>query len=162
MIFCLRPGHFLLSLSARLSARIAEEAYADVLESIQRVKPMLQELHQEYSLALVSNFGGNLETVVAELGIDSLFQAVIDSTVVGIAKPDPGIFALTLEQMGIRADEAVMVGDSYDRDIEPAKALGLATVFLHGRSWKQPVSTEKADHIIKSIFELPSVLDMIR
>jgi HAD superfamily hydrolase (TIGR01509 family) len=60
------------------------------------------------------------ECVAADLQVFS-FQA-------GYAKPSPEIFMVALEAAGVPAEEAVMVGDSYDKDIRPAAALGMATI----------------------------------
>lgn len=156
--YLVQNGAISSGVAASLASRIAEEAYADVKQSIARVKPMLSTLSKTYQLGLVSNFAGNLVTVARELEIESLFQVIIDSAVVGVSKPDLQIFALAIKQLKIQGGEAVMVGDSYDRDIEPAKALDIRTVFLHSRSWKEPESTAKADYTIKSILELPQAL----
>ena len=48
----------------------------------------------------------------------------------GVAKPDPALFIAALGAVGARPDEAVMVGDSLDKDIVPAAALGLRTVWV--------------------------------
>ncbi|MFL5914002.1 MAG: HAD family hydrolase [Gaiellaceae bacterium] len=46
----------------------------------------------------------------------------------GVAKPAPEIFERALDAAGVGAADAVMVGDSYEKDIEPARALGIGTI----------------------------------
>lgn len=48
----------------------------------------------------------------------------------GLAKPDPDLFAEVLRRAGAHASDAVMVGDSYDKDIAPAAAAGMRTVWV--------------------------------
>lgn len=61
------------------------------------------------------------------LPIDELFEVVVDSGFVGIRKPDPGIYGLTLERLGLRGEEVVFV-DDLEHNVEAARALGMAGV----------------------------------
>jgi HAD superfamily hydrolase (TIGR01509 family) len=58
----------------------------------------------------------------------------------GYAKPSPEIFAAALGRAGVPATEAVMVGDSYFDDIQPAAALGMATVWVLSRPPREAVA----------------------
>ena len=55
----------------------------------------------------------------------------------GMMKPDPEFFSAALRAVGVRPDEAVMVGDTYENDIEPAVALGMRTVWILHRAEKE-------------------------
>ena len=90
--------------------------------------PVLQTLAKHYPLLLVSNYYGNLETVIAEAGMSPLFQSITDSTVVGIRKPDPAIWQKAFQKHGLKAVEVVVVGDSLKNDINPALSLGCQVV----------------------------------
>jgi putative hydrolase of the HAD superfamily len=59
--------------------------------------------------------------------IDELFEVVVDSAFVGVRKPDPAIYELTLERLGIGADECVFV-DDLEPNCETARALGMLAV----------------------------------
>jgi putative hydrolase of the HAD superfamily len=61
--------------------------------------------------------------------IDELFEVVVDSAFVGLRKPDPAIYQLTLERLGdgVRAADCVFV-DDLDVNCETARALGMAAV----------------------------------
>ena len=60
--------------------------------------------------------------------VDELFELVVDSAFVGLRKPDPAIYALTLERLGgVRPEECVFV-DDLDVNCETARALGMAAV----------------------------------
>lgn len=143
---------------AQLAALIARQCYDDILNFMEKTKIILGALKNEYRLGLVSNFNGNLTTVCKELGIIEYFSTIIDSTIVGVSKPDPQIFRIALAQLGVGANECAMVGDSYERDIASAKSLGCTTIWLHGRSWKEPETTELADFCIHSLRELPNLI----
>ena len=114
-----------------------------------RSREVLMSLGQLYPMALVSNFYGNLTTVVREFGLDELFQAIIDSAVVGIRKPDPAIFRLGIEALGLDAADVTVVGDSMSNDILPAKMIGCRTVWLKGEEWTdEPIDETAPDLII--------------
>ena len=60
--------------------------------------------------------------------LDELFEVVVDSAFVGLRKPDPAIYALTLERLGgVRPERCVFV-DDLDVNCDAARALGMATV----------------------------------
>ena len=117
---------------------------------------MLEQVAERRPLALVSNFYGNISTVLAEFGLDGLFGSVVESAVVGVRKPDPRIFALGAEALGLDAACVAVVGDSYDKDIVPARKAGCRTVWLRGEGWTDggPADTSAADATIGSLGEL--------
>jgi putative hydrolase of the HAD superfamily len=77
---------------------------------------------------------------------------VIDSRVVGIAKPDPAIYALALDRLRLPADTVLMVGDSYERDIVPAHGVGLQTAWLTRTGDAR--AHDAADAVIRSLADL--------
>jgi HAD superfamily hydrolase (TIGR01509 family) len=66
--------------------------------------------------------------VLPATGLDA--EDVIDSVVVGCAKPDPRIFEVALDRAGASAAEAVHVGDMLSTDVAGASAVGLAPIHL--------------------------------
>jgi putative hydrolase of the HAD superfamily len=60
--------------------------------------------------------------------VDELFEVVVDSAFVGMRKPDPAIYALTLERLGGVAPERCVFVDDLDVNCEAARALGMAAV----------------------------------
>jgi putative hydrolase of the HAD superfamily len=88
-------------------------------------------------IAAVSNSEGGVADLLAEIGLAPLFDVVIDSQRVGVAKPDPRIFELTLEQLG-ETDPPIRVhvGDSWAADVEGALAAGWHAIWFRSRSGK--------------------------
>jgi putative hydrolase of the HAD superfamily len=60
--------------------------------------------------------------------VDELFDVVVDSAFVGMRKPDPAIYALTLERLGGVAPERCVFVDDLDVNCEAARALGMTAV----------------------------------
>ena len=126
--------------------------------SAEAVTPELPEqLAERYPLVLVSNFYGNIESVLKDFGLDHLFSAIVESAVVGIRKPDPAIFRLGVDKLGFPADEIVVVGDSYDKDIVPATRIGCQTIWLKSIGWSAYKGNETADIVLSDFTEIKQV-----
>lgn len=57
--------------------------------------------------------------------VEELFELVIDSSVVGVRKPNPAIYRIALERMGNLAPERAVFLDDYDRNVDAARELGM-------------------------------------
>src|SRR5450631_500790 len=95
------------------------------------VRESLERLRDAgFKLAVVSNSEGTIEQMLVEIGLRDLMATVIDSSVVGFTKPDPRIFALALERLGVDAGDALMVGDSPSADVDGAHAVGIRAALI--------------------------------
>lgn len=140
---------------AALAQRLVDEAYAQIQTHTAHSREVLLRLKQRYPMVLVSNFYGNVGVVLREFGLDGIFQSIVESAVVGVRKPDPRIFMLGVEALGLRPEEVVVVGDSIDKDIIPAKRAGCRTVWYEGEQWTDdPVDRTIPDTIITDLTEL--------
>lgn len=79
---------------------------------------------------VISNSNGSVRLALERAGLTPLLDFVIDSTVVGVAKPDPRVFHLGLAEAKVEAGEAVYVGDSYFVDVRGARAVGMRAVLF--------------------------------
>jgi len=87
-------------------------------------------------VGVISNSNGSVQRALEEAGLAAHLQFVIDSSVVGIAKPDPRIFELGVRAAGTTPEHTVYVGDSYFVDVVGARRAGLgAVLFDPGRLW---------------------------
>lgn len=103
----------------------------------------------------MSNFYGNLPTVVEEMGLGSYFQTVVESAAEGIRKPDPRLFEIALDRLGLQPQETMVVGDSLKNDILPAHSLGCASAWLQGEGWNNDQHEPPAEtHVITSLDQL--------
>src|SRR4030095_2085016 len=77
-----------------------------------------------------------VQRALVAAGLARHLDFIIDSTVVGIAKPDPRVFTLGLAAAGVESGEAVYIGDSYFVDVRGARAVGMgAVLFDPGGVW---------------------------
>ena len=82
-------------------------------------------------VAVISNTeDGRLKDSLEAAGLGGLFDLTLDSHLVGCRKPDPAIFRLGLERLGLEAEDAAFVGDSYAHDALAARATGMRAILL--------------------------------
>jgi epoxide hydrolase-like predicted phosphatase len=90
---------------------------------------LLRTLHGRIRLAVLSNTPRrDLARYLAERrGLDGLFEAVISSAAVGLAKPEPAIFRLALDRLGLQPHEVLFV-DDLARNTQAAETLGIPSI----------------------------------
>ena len=141
------------------AAHVADLCYNYVLNVLERTRPVVQKLSERYKLVLVSNFYGNIETILKDFGLAQFFSAIVESSVVGVRKPDPAIYQLGVDAMGYPADKVLVVGDSFSKDVVPAKKVGCQVAWLKGQGWGNEEIDETLPDVI--ITDLPDLLSYI-
>jgi putative hydrolase of the HAD superfamily len=106
-------------------------------------------------LAIVSNAGGDTEQRMREYGICQIgpgpgaaVGAILDSTVVGVAKPDPRIFELALEALDVPAERAIHVGDTPGADVDGARAAGVEPVLMDPYGLHPDLDVERVTSLV--------------
>jgi REG-2-like HAD superfamily hydrolase len=123
------PAERFPAIAQRLYTRHAERnLWCTVRE---RTTETLDELRRRgYRLGVISNADGRVEALLGSLDLLRHFEFVLDSGSVGVEKPDPRIFRMALERLGIEPHEAVYVGDVYEIDVVGARAAGMRAILL--------------------------------
>lgn len=86
-----------------------------------------------YRLALLTNGPPDIQRLkLDQTGLAGCFDTVVISGEAGVGKPSPDAFHLVLGTLGVRPDEAVMVGDSWERDVKGALAAGIRPMWMAG------------------------------
>ncbi len=140
--------------SDKVTEMIAETAqlcYEAAREAVEKARPVLQALSEKYPMVLVSNFYGNVEAVLTDFDLRRYFQTIVESAVVGVRKPDPKIFALGVEALGLNPEEVLVVGDSYRKDIVPAETIGCRVAWIKGKGWTSEEDAVTHPAIIPSL-----------
>lgn len=133
---------------------VADYCYDAAKNAIADARPTLDALYERFPMVLVSNFYGNVEAVLKDFDLRRYFKAIIESAVVGVRKPDPRIFALGVEALGLKPEEVLVVGDSYKKDIVPAESLGCRVAWLKGKGWTAEEDAVMHPSIIKTLDEV--------
>ncbi len=139
---------------------IIEGCYSQVLETLKTTCNIVAEVSKNRPTVLVTNFYGNMPVVLKEFSLDKYFDTIVESSVVGIRKPDPQLFALGVKAIGQAAEDILVIGDSYRKDIAPARSLGCKAVWLKKICWEE----ESIEHgkeptaIIDNLELLPQII----
>lgn len=146
--------------SFEYSLAISNLCYTFVRDVHKIAIPILEELKQRYPIVMVSNFYGNLETVLKDFGLYGYFDEIVESAVVGVRKPDAAIFALGVNKFEFKPGELVVIGDSYTKDIVPATQIGCQTIWLKGKGWGDEKEGATADVVITNFSDLKEVFNL--
>jgi putative hydrolase of the HAD superfamily len=111
-----------------------------------------------FELGVVSNGCGNVERLCADLGYMPFLSIIVDSRRVGLFKPDPAIFFYAAEKLGRDPGTIMMVGDSFDRDVLPAKKAGMKTAWLEGAAAHECPNPSLIDLRLRRLADLPAAL----
>ena len=139
---------------AEVTGQWAFPEAADVLRSA--------SLHA--GLGVIANQYRTVRDVLRREGLDAFFRILQISEEAGVSKPHPAIFERALREAGCKPQEAVMVGDRIDFDIEPARALGLHTVRVKWGVFRNQSPLRAAqvpDVEVGSLREVPAALDRL-
>jgi putative hydrolase of the HAD superfamily len=140
-----------------LAIEIADSFCRRSEQFMARNASLLSQLKDRYCLGLVSNFYGNVSVICREAGLAGSLEAVLDSTRFGSGKPDPGIFLEALRQLGLPPGDVAFVGDSYERDMIPARSLGMKTIWLKGPNPRKPPNAGPVDACITALTQLDGI-----
>ena len=121
-----------------------------------RTAETLEELRRRgYRLGVISNSDGRIEALLESVGLRPWFDFVIDSGEVGIEKPDPRIFRIALDRLGVEPAEALYVGDIYEIDVVGARAAGMHAVLIDPLDRWDELDCDR----IRGVDELPEWLE---
>jgi len=142
---------FLATLADEVSAQLGRAVQFDwfgprYLENLNPNQPLIDYMRElrsrGYRMAICTNNVREWEPLWrAKLPVDEIFHEVVDSAFVGVRKPDPAIFELTLERVGVTATEALLL-DDVELNCQAARELGLTAIWF--RSTEQAIADIEA------------------
>ena len=138
---------------------VADGCYDYVLDVLKVTRPVVKQLAKRFKLVLVSNFYGNIQTILKDFGFMDYFDDIVESSVVGVRKPDPAIYQLGVDAMGYPADKVLVVGDSFSKDMVPAKKVGCKAAWLKGEGWGGEVTDDALPDVI--ITDMAELVDLV-
>jgi putative hydrolase of the HAD superfamily len=147
-----------LGLSEQMKDEYVEWFCTGAAESLAENRQWLETLYGTYQLAVISNNFGNTRGWCDTYRLSPLLGAIIDSTVLGIAKPDARIFEAALSELGVASNQAIYVGDSYSADMVGGKNAGMWTAWLVGDQNKTCPDPSLVDVQLSHLHELTDFL----
>lgn len=135
----------------RLRRKKIHRLYPDTIDTLELLRP-------DYRLAMITNGVPDIQwTKIRAVGIEKYFDAIIISGEHGIGKPNPKVFDLALNAIGVTRDAAVMIGNSLSRDILGAKNADVRAIWVQTDDCERPVEVIP-DATIHRLEELPDLL----
>ena len=148
-----------LELSEKMKDEYVDWFCAGATKNLTENRRWLETLHGTYQLAVISNNFGNTSGWCDEYELSPLLDVIIDSTVLGIAKPDARIFEAALSELAVPASQAIYVGDSYSADMVGGKNAGMWTAWLVGDQVRPCPDPSMVDVQLSHLHELTDFLD---
>jgi len=105
-----------------------------------------------YRLGVVSNSNGHVRKLLERAGLASFLKVIVDSAEVQIEKPDPRIFSVAVEALGLEPAACAYVGDIYDIDVVGARAAGLRPILIGRCPAPEPVERVARLEELLSVF----------
>ncbi len=126
----------------------------DKITVMQGVAETMPYLHGKYVCTVGSNAGESdalaMKKAFERVSLDSCFDYYFTSKELGARKPDTAFFESIAQKLGASAENAVMIGNDYEKDISGAKKVGLKTVLITEKNGNYP----DADFVVKSFDEI--------
>ena len=135
------------------------------LHAVPHARNILAKLSKLYPIGVITNTETSTEKSVraalCKLGLERFVSVVVTSSDEGVSKPDKKIFTEALRRAGVRADEAVMIGNDPIADILGASEVGMLTILYRPAQRRSPFAKCGADYCINSLAELPAILSSL-
>ncbi|MCZ6680620.1 MAG: HAD family hydrolase [Candidatus Poribacteria bacterium] len=148
-----------LGLALDVKDRYVDFFCEGVQASLDGNRRWLSTLRERYQLGVISNNFGNTQGWCDEYNLSPLLSVVIDSTVVGISKPETGIFQAALSALEVSPERAIYVGDTYSHDMVGAKRAGMWTAWLVGEEDKARPDASIVDARLATLQDLERFLE---
>jgi putative hydrolase of the HAD superfamily len=114
-------------------------------------------------LAMITNgFAETHREKIAILKLEDAFDEIFIADEVGMLKPDPRLFRLAAERLGVAPERCAMVGDRFERDVRGGHSAGMFTVWMNVRDERVPPEGPQPDAIVSNIREVEGVLPLSR
>lgn len=138
------------------------QAYPKELEvPYSDAKCVLCELKKKYNIGVIANQSAGTGERLRRYGLLPWIDLCFSSAEEGIAKPDPRLFHRALDKARAEPAHCVMIGDRLDNDIQPARKLGMRTIWIRqGFGGEQEIISEeyRPDEIVNNLRELLLIL----
>lgn len=103
------------------------------LSEDKKLQNFLKELKKRHKLGVLTNNNKiQTERILKKLKIEEFFDVIFTYESFKLIKPDPRIFMKVINNIGVKPDECLMVGDRYDVDLVPAKEVGMQIFEVKG------------------------------
>jgi HAD superfamily hydrolase (TIGR01549 family) len=141
------------------AAHAYRDAYIAARVEVEGASELLAAVRERAQVVVVSNnLLAEQRAKMRHCGLDRHVDLLVVSEEAGSSKPDRGIFDLALARAGVRADQAVMVGDSWVNDVEGARRVGIRAIWFDRSGAQAP---DPAVPVLRQLGPVDEVLPVI-
>ncbi len=153
----------LYGISHRDAAELAATVYQQERRRTYRLFPdaveLLTAILGRFKTGIITNGAGDVQREkILVTGIGAFIDELFISGELGVGKPDPEIFRIGLQTLGVSSDEALHIGDSLSSDIAGAKSAGMQTVWVNRKNMPRDPQLPTPDIEIPSLTNLMPIL----
>ncbi len=135
----------------QLAERMTFVLFDDVLPTLKTLK------ERKLIMGLLTNLDRDMNPICRELGLEPYVNFIVTSREVGADKPEPPIFLAALQRAGVKASEAVHVGDQYKLDVIGARGVGITPILIDRYDLYPEVSDCPRIHSLTEFGPIPLV-----
>lgn len=111
---------------------------------------ILEYLKPKYNLHIITNGFADVQSrKMYNAKIESYFQTITNSEMAGVKKPNPGIFKFALARANAAVASSIMIGDSYEADVQGALNAGLDAIFFNENSMEVDGNVKQINHLLQ-------------
>ena len=159
---CFDLGDTLIAEKTVIHSSAGQALTADIVEGTFEILNKIRK--SGCKLAVIANDASvSARNIIKTSGLEDYFDVIVISEELGVEKPDREIFVASLARLGVKPENAIMVGNRVDSDIIGANRLGMKSIlFKWNTRYNELINSEeeKPDFIIGSLYELPDLLGL--
>ncbi len=143
---------------------LKHKIFVDIVDVPDFVMPLLNRLQEKYRLAFISNYpcSASIADSLAKNKLTDFFESIVVSGDIGRVKPHPEIFEKSLNELNLRAEQSLYVGDNWLADIQGAKRMGMQAVhttqYVSYEQFEPYDGDYSPDAVINHLSELETIL----
>jgi HAD superfamily hydrolase (TIGR01509 family) len=138
-------------------------AYWPKVEAVPGIEKALQQLPKDFVCCLASNAidsdAGLMGLALSRVTLREYFRYLFTSRELGFKKPDPTFYREILRRMELQPEDCIAVGNDYEKDIVPAKSVGMYTIWFS--THPDSTLTPCADYTIAGMDQLVPVIEKL-
>ena len=155
--------HLLTEVKNELVKRFERAIFSNPPPLVMDAARVLKSLHNQYRIGLISNSGvtpgRHLSKVLNDHKVLRYFSCTVFSDEIGFHKPHPKIFRRAIDELQVKANETIHVGDLPESDVAGAKAMGMKAIWFNKDESKLKAEEFSPDYEIRSLPELLVALE---
>jgi HAD superfamily hydrolase (TIGR01549 family) len=145
------------SISKKHCKNVEKKNLNNNFKIMEGIEEFLKKYSESFKIGILGQYGKTFKEYLEYIGLLQyfIFSEIQDNY--NVTKPDPRYFEAILKKCGCNAEESIMIGDRIDKDIIPAKLIGMKTIRLRTglhKNQEPRIPNEIPDLTVNNIMEI--------